>query len=110
MVEPAADVGDVDVAAIASSELGPRRQHVLPVLLAAGIRMLRRRDESDRVPRAVGVHLVQRVGEERVPVAHPDVDAQRATGRCKPLAEASRLELGEPRDWRYATEQLVMMS
>src|SRR3954447_15829234 len=108
MVEPAADVGDVEVAAVASSELGPRRQYVFAVLLAAGIRMLSRGDEPDRVPRAVGVHLVQRVGEERVPVAHADVDAQRTAGRCKALAQASRLELREPRDWRYATEQLVM--
>src|SRR3954470_4688258 len=110
MVEPAADVGDVDVAAIASSELGPRRQHVLPVLLAAGIRMLRRRDEADRVPRAVGVHLVQRVGEERVPVAHADVHGQGTASGRKSLAQAGRLKLRKTRDRRYATEQLVMMS
>src|SRR3982751_1829880 len=109
MVEPAADVSDVDVAAVATSELGPRRQYVLPVLLAAGIRMLSRGDEPDRVPRAVGVHLVQRVGEERGPVAHADVDAQRTASRCKSLAQAGGLQLGEARDRRYTTEQLVMM-
>jgi len=40
-------------------------------------------DEHDRLPHTIGIHLLQRVGQQRMPVAHADVDRQRTAGGNK---------------------------
>ena len=79
MIEPASHERDVDVVAVAQ-QLGARRGDVLPILLAARIGVLGGRDEPDGAAQACRAHLPQRVGEQRVPVAHPDVDGKRMAG------------------------------
>src|SRR5690242_7528866 len=109
VIEPALDEDDVDVTGIARPELDARGEHVLPVLLTTGVRMLSGGNEADDPSDAVGVHLVQRVGKKRVPVAHPDVHRKRQARRRKAVAKTVCLPPGQLGDWRDATEQLVMM-
>ena len=108
MIEPAADERDVEVPA-ARLELLLRGGDVLAVLLAARVRMVRRGDESDRVPHAVGVHLPERVRQQRMPVAHADVHRQRPPRGRKPLAQSLGLAPRQLGDRRDAVEQLVVM-
>ena len=52
----------------------PRTDDVLPVLRAARIASVRRTHEADRAPDAVLRHRLERVGQERMPVPHAEVD------------------------------------
>ena len=93
----------------ARAQFGARGADVLPVLLAARIRVLRGGDESHRVPRAIHVHLVQRIRQKRMPVAHPDVDRQRVTGGREAIAKPVRLTPGQRGDRRHSAKQLVVV-
>jgi len=74
---------------IGGADLIPRTQRllgggrVLAILLAARVGMMRGGDEHDRLPHTIGIHLLQRVGQQRMPVAHADVDRQRTAGGNK---------------------------
>src|SRR5437867_3563877 len=70
--------------------------------------MLCRRDEADRAPHAVVAHLAQRVGEQRMPVAHPHIDRQRMALVRKTRAQPFGLTPGQLRDRRNAAEVLVV--
>ena len=109
MVEPAGNVGDVDVATRLSAERRAGSRHVLAVLLAAGVAVVRRRDESDRTPCTCAPHLLERVVEQRVPVAHPDEDRQRPAGGLEALLKAFGLAFRELGDGRHSAEHLVVM-
>ncbi len=93
MIEPAVHVRDIDIAAGVVTQPVARGDDVVAVLLAARVGVMSGSDETDRVPRAVLVHLVQRVPDERVPVAHPHVDGQRMSRGRQPLAQPVRLPL-----------------
>ena len=82
MIEPAPDERHLDIVAIAS-QLGACGGDVLAILLAARIGVLRRSDETDGATQAGGAQLTQRVGQQRMPVAHADVDRKRMTRRCQ---------------------------
>ncbi len=108
MVEPALDKGHIDMAAcLAKLLLGGG--DVLAILLAARIGVVRRGDESNRVPNAVRVHLLERVGQQWMPVAHADVDRQRAPRGNEARAKSVGLPARQLGDRRDAIEQLVMM-
>ena len=49
---------------------------VLAILAATGVRTVGAGDEGQRVPDAVGCHLPQRVGEQRMPIAVAPIDRQ----------------------------------
>ena len=89
-----------------SSARGGR--HVLAVLLAARVGMLRGDDEPDRTPHAGLVHVAQRVGQQRMPVAHADVDRQRVPRAGQTTARTIGLAPGDRRDRRHAAEELVV--
>ena len=89
MIEPASGERDLDVAPVAS-QLGPRGGDVLAILLAARIGMLRRGDEPDRMSRPGVMHLAKRVRQQRMPVAHADVDWQRLSHRREPVLQTLR--------------------
>ena len=59
--------------------------------------------------RAVSVHRPQCIGEQRMPVAHADVDRQRPSRDGQTDAQSFRLPARELGDGRDAVEQLVMM-
>ena len=90
MIEPASGERDLDVAAFAS-QLRPGSGDVLAILLAARIGVLRRGDEPDRAPRALVMHLAERVGQQRMPVAHPDVYRHWVPDSREPVLETLRL-------------------
>ena len=66
-------------------------------------------DDADGAADAGARHLGKRVGEERMPVAHPDVDRQRRAGARQPLAQALGLAHRQLGDRRDAAEELVVM-
>ena len=66
-------------------------------------------DQADGAADARARHLGQRVGEERVPVAHPDVHRQLRAAVAQPLAQSLGLRLRQSGEWRHAAEQLVVM-
>ena len=45
------------------------------------------------MPRTASVHLVQRVGDERMPVAHSDVHRQRVPSGREPITQSMGLML-----------------
>ena len=108
MIEPAVDEGHVDVAAVRSQRL-LRGRDILAVLLTARVRVMSGSDETNRMPHAIRVHLLQRVRQQRMPVAHADVDGQRTAGGVEAFAETVRLATRQLRQRRYAIEQLVMV-
>jgi hypothetical protein len=108
MIEPAPDIGHVDVDAVAP-HLRACVRNVLTILLTARVAVMRRGDESDRATGTVGVHLPQRVGKERMPVAHPDVDRQRLAGCSKTRAQPVRLSHCDRGQRRHTVEQFVMV-
>ena len=57
--------------------------------------MMRGGDEADRATDTIGMHLLQGICQEGMPVAHADVDRQRVAGSSKPLAQAVGLSLRE---------------
>src|SRR5262245_10062524 len=71
--------------------------------------MLSGRNEPDRAARAGRVHRSERIGQQWMPIAHPDVDGKRVTCRCEPLAKTSRLPLCDRRNRRDAAKELVVM-
>jgi hypothetical protein len=79
MIEPAVDKCDVDVFPL-FADVNPGGSDVLAILLAARVRVLGGRDEPDGVAKSGRVHLAQCVGEQRMPVAHPDKDRERIAG------------------------------
>ena len=70
--------------------------------------MLRGSNETERASPAVDVHLMQRVGQERMPVAHPDVHRQWMAGCRQALGQARGLAPGERGDRRHSAEELVV--
>ncbi len=44
-----------------------------------------------------------------MPVAHPDIHRQARAAVAQPLAQSLGLRLRQSREWRHATEQLVVM-
>ena len=110
MVEPAADVRDVDVAAACARSSVARGGDVLAVLLAARVRMLRRSDEADRAPRAGLVHLPQRVraatGASCACRRRPAADVPPPPAAARSPSAWRRVSLGDRRD---AAKQLVVM-
>ena len=66
-------------------------------------------DQADGAADSRARHLGQRVGEKRMPVAHPDVDRQRRTAFLEPLTQPFGLRLRQAGEWRHAPEQLVVM-
>src|SRR5699024_5999730 len=83
--------------------------HVLFVLKTARVAAMRGRNQPDRPAYAGARHRDKGVGEERMPVAHPDVDRQVRSALAQPSAQPLRLRFGELRQWRDAAEELVMM-
>ena len=75
-----------------SPERFDRAEHILPVLPATGLGAECGGDENQHPRDAIRAHLVDRVGEQRMPVAIAEVDRQvdsiAATGR--PRAQRSR--------------------
>ena len=110
MLVPVADVDDVDVGAVPAREQRVARvADVLAVLRAAGVAALRRGEHADRAADAGARHLGQRVRQERMPVAHADVDRQRQPARGERVLQRRRLaqrQLGQRRD---AAEALVVV-
>src|SRR5690349_18033293 len=104
MIEPAPGVRDADILSI-PSQLIASRHHVLAILLAARIRVLRCSDEPDRMAMTGGVHFAKCVGEQRMPVTHANEDRQRMAHRRESLLEPARLTTGDVGDWRDAAEQ-----
>ena len=108
MIMPAADVRDVDVSAATLDHLQPRIEDVLSVLSAARVRLMGRHDEADRPPDAFVGHLRQRVGYERMPVAHTDVDGQPRAALPQAFTQPVRLATRERGDGGDATKELVV--
>src|SRR5688572_14785080 len=108
MIEPAADERHVNVPAFLP-QFGACGGNVLPILLTAGVRMLCGCDEADRVTATGRVHLPQRVSEERMPVAHPDVNREAMASSSETDSKAFSLPASDRGDRRHTTEQLVVM-
>ena len=70
---------------------------------------MRGSDQADGAADARARHLGQRVGEERMPVAHPDVNRQLRAAVAQPLAQSLGLRRRQSCEWRDATEQIVVM-
>ena len=96
---PVPDVGDLDVGQPALPQRRARRGDVLFVLGAARIAALRRGDDADGPPHPARDISRKRVSEERMPVAHPDVDRQRT-----PPPPAVPAALGLPHRQRVSGE------
>ena len=109
VVVPVADIGHVHVWQPLLAKRRASVAHVLLVLKAARIAAMSGGDEADGAADARARHLGQRVGEERMPVAHPDVDRQRRAAFPEPLAAALRPAPPSAGEWRHAPEQLVVM-
>ena len=82
VIEPAVHVGHIDVAAGVVAQPIAGGNDVVAILLAARGPVVSRGDEADRVPGAVRVHPAQRIADERVPVAHPHVEAGSGCPAC----------------------------
>ena len=109
MLVPVADVDDSTSAAARGRERRARVADVLAVLQAARIAALRGGEHADRAADAGARHRRQRVGEERMPVAHADVHRQRHAARRAALSRArapAARQLGQRRD---AAEPLVVV-
>ena len=105
---PVIDVRDLDVAHSASDRFRARVEDVLPVLRAARIRTLGRADEPDG-PLHSGVgHLRERIGQQRMPVAHANENRKLEPGRGQSCAEAIRLPHRNFGERRHASEMLVV--
>ena len=109
MVEPAPHERHLHIVAI-PSELGACGGDVLAILLTARVGVLRRSDETDGVTQACGAEVTKRVWQERMPVAHADVDRKRMTRGCEATLQSVRLPSGDVRDRRHAAEELVVAS
>jgi hypothetical protein len=108
MIEPAAGVRDGHILPV-TPQLVASRHHVLAILLATRIRMLRGGDEADSVAVSRCVHLAKRVGQQRMPVAHAHVYGQRVSQRRQPILQTASLPSGHVSDRRHTAEQLVVM-
>ena len=64
---------------------------------------------ADRTPRPLAPHARDRVLEERMPVAHPDIHRQRSARSGQPLLQPFGLTPCQLGDGRDAAEDLVMM-
>ena len=71
--------------------------------------MLSGRDEPDGTTQSGRMHLTQRVGKQRVPVAHPNKNGKRIASRGKADAQTFRLLPGNGRDRRHTAKELVMV-
>ena len=84
MLAPVADVGDLGRRLLRRSrpERGARLiADVLAILQASRVAALRRGQDADGAPDAGARHLRERVGQIRMPVAHPDVHRERQAAR-----------------------------
>ena len=70
---------------------------------------MRRGEHANRTAHAILRHLRQHVGEQRRPVAHPDIDRQRETPRRQVTTEPLGLLVRVLREGRDAAEQLVVV-
>jgi hypothetical protein len=108
MIEPAAGVRDGDVLPVAP-QLIASRHHVLAILLATRIRVLRCGDKADGVAVSRCVHLAKRV---RAAADANCACRRRPAAACpKPRADprARAPDAGDFSDRRDAAEQLVVV-
>ena len=105
---PVADIRDGHILKPRAGNLRPGVDDVLAVLRAARVRTVRRADEADRPSHAILRHRSQRVRQQRMPVAHPEVhrevDALCVESRLQPVDLPAR-DRGQ---WRHAAEELVV--
>ena len=71
---------------------------------------VRRQNKPDGAAHPRVGHLPQRVGQERMPVAHPHIDRQRRARVLEALPQPGSLEEGALGDWRNAAKERVMLS
>src|SRR5580698_4083424 len=86
-----------------------RALDVFQVLPASGIRTENRRDERKRPPYAIRLHLAQRVGEQRMPVAIAPVN-----GEVRPVARQLAFQPSDKRaslivNGTLAAEVVIML-
>jgi hypothetical protein len=55
------------------------------------------------------MHRAKRIGQQRMPVAHADIDRKWMAGRGKTRSKTGRLPLGDRGDRRHATEEFVVV-
>ena len=84
-------------------------RHVFTILLTARIARLGGHDEPNRAAHAGARHLLHRVGEKRMPVAHADEHRERVPRRREAQLQTRGLPLRERGDRRHAAEQLVVV-
>ena len=105
---PVANIRDRDVRGTTAHDLGARVEDILPVLRATRVRAMRGADESNRAPHAILRHLPQHVRQQRMPVAHAEVDRHVHAGGYQPRAKPLYLALRDRRERRHSTESLVV--
>ena len=69
---------------------------------------MRREHQTDGAAYSVGRHLAHGVGEERVPISHPEIDRKVEASLRESLFEAASLSLRDVRERRHAAEMLVV--
>jgi len=108
VIVPVFDIGDLHVRLAGPDRLGSRVEDVLLVLRTARIRPLRRADEADGALHAGVGHLLERVGQQRMPVAHPDEHRQVEACRREPRPQTLGLLHRDFGQGRHAPEVLVV--
>ena len=69
---------------------------------------MRREHQADGAAYAVGRHSLHGVAEERVPIAHPDIDRKIEATLRQALFEAASLSHRDVGERRHAAEMLVV--
>ena len=109
VVVPIGYVSDLDIRQSGTRQRGARLLDVFAVLRAARIAAVRGGDEAHRPADAGSRHLRERIGEVRMPVAHPDEDGKGCSGRDQAMGKALGLSGGQLREGRAAAHDVVVV-